>query len=182
MDAKTMKELGLDPKRIEEAVVEQLVEQLQEDSETYGHRAIEAAEARILERADETVAAICEEKILGNIDEYVRNLVLQKTNSYGEPRGEAQTFTEWLVEQADAYLTEDVNYQGKNRKQDNYDWRSNSNRLTYMINEHLESRINTVMKAAIGDANERLATSLEETVNVEMKKIAAKLKTTVTVK
>lgn len=181
MDAKTMRELGLDPKRIEDGVIEQLVEQLQEDSETYGHRAIKAAESRIQEHADQTVMKICEERILGNIEEYVRNLVLQQTNSYGEAKGDPQTFTEWLIARAEAYLTEDVNRHGK-PKGGEYDWRARSNRLTYMIHEHLEFEISRAMKAAIGDANKRLAGSLEETVKIEMQKIAAKLKTEVTVK
>ena len=70
---------------------------------------------------------------------------------------EALTFAEYLVHRAERYIAEEVDYQGKPKSVDSYQWRAHSTRIVHMIHEHLNFRISSAIEGAMKDANKSIA-------------------------
>ena len=119
----TLEALGLSPEDIADRVVDQIVDRLlkqhytddQDSVHTTPSPFAEAMKKRIIERIDKAIEEIAGRNVLPNVASYVENLCLQETSSWGEKKGEAVTFTEYLVKRAEAYLVEKVDSQGKDK-------------------------------------------------------------------
>lgn len=132
----------------------------------------------------EAVRKLAGELVVPRIDEMIRGLVIQKTNSYGEKKGETTTFIEYLIAAADKYMTEEVNSSGQSvseSRSSSYDFKKAGTRVAYMIDKHLQFNIETAMKQALADANLSIAKGLNEAVRIKLNEVLQSVKVGVTV-
>jgi hypothetical protein len=129
-------------------------------------------EAKVLERVHQAIDDIAAKNVLPNVASYVENLTLQETNKWGEKTGSPLTFVEYLVQRAEHYITEKVDFQGRAKGQDSYSWNGTQTRITYLVHEHLQYSIDTAMKDALKAANGNIVKGLEETVKLKLREIA----------
>jgi hypothetical protein len=184
----SIEDLGLTKKELAARIVDRAAEQLlneffqevDEDGEEYTDtrptKFRTLMQAQVKEKIDNAVEAIALKNVLPNVETYVENLCLQETNKWGEKRGEPLTFTEYLVKRAEAYLTEQVNYQGKVKAEDSYNWRPHQTRVAHIIHEHMNFHIKRAMEEAVKNVNTGLAVGLTETVRLKLEEIAQSLK------
>ncbi len=130
---------------------------------------------------DAKVQALADTHVKPLIESRLESLVLQQTNQWGEKTGQPVTFIEYLVKRADAYMTEPVDYRGKTKAEDSYNWRSNTTRVSFMMNEHLQYSIKIAMEKALADANSTISKGLAEAVKIALAEVQQKLKVEVKV-
>lgn len=180
-----LESLGFTKEELQERVINQLCKQVMtgtacdEDGNEHFEDSAFAKKLtkNVKEHIDATVAKMAEKHILPRVAEYIENLTLQKTNSWGEKTGEKLTFIEYLTKQAEVYMNEEVNYDGKNKKQcDSYSWKSTQTRLAHLVHQHLHYSIETAMKNALQIANSAITTGIQETVKLKLKEISEGLK------
>ena len=187
----TLESLGLTKKAVEKKLLDVLARQIMngtmcdEDGEEVQ---VDASFARrlqthITKQVDETVAEIATRSVLPNVDKYIKELVLQKTNSWGEKKGKGVTFTEYLIQRAEAYMKEEVDYNGKPKNpRDSYSWSASGTRVALMIEKYLHHEIERAMTQAVANANVSIVGGLEKTVKLKLAEIQDKLKVTVETK
>lgn len=186
-DADTLEALGFSKDEIANRIIDRAVAQLlsatdeDEDGYSYGVPSTFAAQIDkvIREKIDAAVVKAGDEVIAPRISELVTGHTMQATNQWGEARGEKITFTEYLVQRASAYMTEQVNYEGKAKGTDSYSWTAKGTRVAYMIDKHLHYHIDTAMKKALQDANNSIAKGLNEAVRVAISNLTVNVKTEV---
>lgn len=194
MSAITIESLGLSKDELANRIVDAAVFQMlnhaelvvDEDGEEYtDHRPTKlglALQDRIKRKIDEAVDEIAAKNVLPNVASYVENLTLQETNKWGEAKGQKLTFVEYLVQRAEAYIQEPVNYEGKSKDEaGGYGWSKSQTRVAHLIHKHLHYQIETAMKTALADLNKSVALGLHETVRVKLNEALTKLSTEVKV-
>ena len=189
MDMAALAVLGLDPKEIEERVIERISDRVlsgfscDEDGEfECDSRFKQKLDEKIKGIIDAKVAALADEHVLPNVHAIIEGLTLQKTNQWGEKSGEKYTFIEYLTKRAEAYMTEDVNFNGKTREQDTYSWSKFGTRLAWMVDQHLAYQIKTAMEAAYQNANSTIVGGLKKAMEISLENIKSSLKVTTEVK
>lgn len=186
----TLESLGFTKDDLQERVIERLCEQIlsgkqydEDGNEEYDDSQFKKKlEERLRTHITETVNAIAEKHVLPNVTGYIENLVLQTTTSWGEKVGKPVTFIEYLVQRAEAYIQEEVNYEGKSKGQDSYNWSKKSTRITFLIEKHLHYHIETAMKQALQTANSAIAGGIEKAVKIQLEKVLQGVQASVTVK
>jgi hypothetical protein len=140
-------------------------------------------DALIKQTVDEKVASLAEKHVLPNVNTYIENLTLQATNKWGEKTGQKMTFIEYLTKQAENYLVEPVNYEGKSKEEcGSYSFTKSQTRITHMIDKHLHYSIETAMKNALASANSAITEGITETVKIKLTEIVSKIKTEVKIR
>ena len=180
-----LESLGISKEELQNRVIDALCDKLlneryfDEDGEnaiassTFGVKLTKV----IKDRIDSQIAALAEEHVLPNVKTFIDNLVLQQTTEWGTKVGRPVTFIEYLTHQAETYMTEQVNYEGKSKNQsDGYSWKGTQTRLTNLVHQHLHYSIETAMKDALKIANNAIAQGIQETVKIKLAEIAAQLK------
>lgn len=184
----TLEALGFTKEEIADRIIDRAVAQLlqataeDEDGFSYGVPSTFASKIDkvIREKIDAAVIKVGDEFIEPRITAMVEGHVLQKTNEWGERRGEPVSFTEYLVQRAEAYMTEQVNYEGKAQKESgSYSFTAKGTRVAYMIDKHLHYSIDTAMRKALQEANTTIGKGLSEAVNTAIKNITVNVKTEV---
>lgn len=179
--------LGLSREEAIERVVGKLADGLlygeSTDEDGYTHR-IRGEFARDLDKAitakiDATVQALADAEVGPRIAALIEGVTLQQTNKWGEKQGSPVTFTEYLVQRAEAYMVEEVSYEGKTKGQDSFGWRSFGTRAAYMIDKHLSFAIKTAMEKALADANASITKGLNEAVRIAISNLTVQVKTEV---
>jgi hypothetical protein len=186
----TLEALGFTKDDLQERVIERLCEQIlagkqydEDGNEEYDDSQFKKKlEERLRAHITETVNAIAERHVLPNVTGYIENLVLQTTTSWGEKVGKPVTFIEYLVQRAEAYIQEEVNYEGKSKSQDTYNWSKKSTRITFLIEKHLHYHIETAMKQALQTANSAIAGGIEKAVKINLEQLINSLKVSAQVK
>jgi hypothetical protein len=91
------------------------------------------------------------------------------------------TFTEYLVQRVDAYIREEVNYNGKSRSEDrdSYGWSKSSTRIVHLIHGHLQYHIQRAVTEALGQVNSSVRKGLEEAVKHAIASVQVKVATEV---
>jgi hypothetical protein len=171
----TLDELGLTKEQLQEMVVEKISNDLLIDEEGFYSAFHREAKSRIEKQIESSINSLCERFVMPNVNEMVESLSLQATNRWGEKKGEALTFTEYLVHRAEKWMSEMVDHSGKDKQAGGHGWRARQTRLAHMIHEHLYHRISRVMAEAIGDANAQLGEAIVETVKVQLEDIKRRL-------
>ena len=180
----TLESLGLNASDLQERLIDALCERVLSTVVVYGDDGDGFEKSKfgkhldgvIKARIDADVAAIAEAHVLPKVSEIIEGFCIQKTNEYGEPRGEKLTFVEYLIKRADEYMQEPVNHAGKTKAEDSYSWSKNTTRISYMINSHLQYSIKTAMEQAMKQANSSIAVGLEQAVKISLQQVLAKLK------
>lgn len=137
----------------------------------------------IQKHIDERIAAFGEAHVLPRVTEMLETLTLQKTNGWGEKVGKAQTFIEYLVERADYYMHEEVDFEGHVKDASRYSsWKPAGTRVAYMIDKYLHYTIETAMKEAVNNANKSIAGGLLDAIKINLAEVVNGLKVSVATK
>ena len=137
----------------------------------------------VKQRVDAKINEIAEVHILPKVSELVENITIQETNKWGEKKGEPVSFIEYMTQRADAYLREDVDYEGKSKAESSsYSWSKSQTRITQLVHKHLHYTIEAAMKAAMQNANSAIVEGIQATVKIKLEELARSLKCTATVK
>jgi hypothetical protein len=191
MTTVNLEALGISKEELTEKLLDRLVEDFttepawdSEDGAAYRKRSTMSDQItkQIREHIDAEVQRLGDQHVLPRVTEIIEGLVIQTTNAYGEKRGEPVTFIEYLIQSADAYMREEVDYNGKTKAQEGYNWRKHSTRITYMVDRHLHHSIEAAMKKALADANSSIVGGLEAAVKHALKEATDKLSVTVKAK
>jgi hypothetical protein len=132
---------------------------------------------------DAAVKKIGAELIDGKVESLVRGLTIERTNEYGERKGGTTTFVEYLVNRAENYMTEKVDYNGcsKSEARDSYNWSGHSTRIAHHIDKHLQFHIEAAMKTALANANSTIAAGITDAIKLELEKILKTVKASVSI-
>jgi hypothetical protein len=183
-----IKELGLTQEQLRELVVERLCNQFlggSEDSDgnIYQSKLAEQIEKKVAERIVAEIDKIAKKHVLPNVVKYIEALCLQETNKWGEAKKEKITFVEFLVQKAETYLTEKVDFEGKTKEEGrSYSWNGTQTRISHLVHQHLHYAVENSMKEAVKNANAVIVKGLEETVKIKLAEIANQLKVNVVTK
>lgn len=132
--------------------------------------------AAVESAADKIAGGSLEALVEGRIEE----IVLQKTNSWGEATGEPSTFRQYLVRRAEEFLVEPVNFKGETSGQANkssYDrFKPDGTRIAWMIDQHLQYHISAAMKEALKVANETIVGGIEAAVKLKLVELSEAMK------
>jgi hypothetical protein len=180
----TLEALGFTKDELQERVIDRLCRQimqgtsLDEDGEQWETDSTFARKLneRVREQIDVAIDALAAKHVLPNVAQYVENLSLQETNKWGESKGKSVTFIEYLVQRAEAYMQEPVDFQGRVKGQDSFSWKGTQTRLTHLVHEHLHYSIEAAMKQALQVANSKIAKGIEETVRLKLEEVSKALK------
>ena len=180
----TLDALGLDQDKLAEKLVDRLAQNMltsigydEDGDEWFGTSAF----AKKLNdmgtaRLNAIVGELADKHVLPRVNEMVEGLVLQQTNQWGEKVGKPVTFIEYLTQRADAYMREEVNYDGKTKQENGgFSWSKRSTRVAYMIDKHLHYSIESAMKAALANVNNSVAAGLEEATKTAIREVTNKL-------
>lgn len=196
MDIKTLESLGLNVAELGERIVDQAVGALlnatgfnpdTEEETRYETRFKREIESRIQKTVDSKIAALAEEHLLPRIGEMIETANLQKTNTYGEPKGPPMTFIEYIAACAETYMFDDVDYHGKSKAElaakgnSTYDFRSAGPRLTVLMKSYIQDTLDKAAKAAVSDVNKVIAANIEKAAKDAIKNASSAIKVAVTV-
>lgn len=180
--------LGIKPEELQDRVIERICEKVLSGVSYDEDGACEVdssfkrkLDARITAHIDGAITALADKHVAPGIAALLEGLTLQQTNQWGEKRGEPVTFIQYLTKRAEAYFTEDVDYNGKPKGTDSYSWNKYSTRGAWMINQHLSHSIETTMKTALANANSQIAGGIEKAIKHELNEILTKVKVTAAV-
>jgi hypothetical protein len=161
-------------KQVVAALVDKLFDSMQGDD--YSSGIAQQVRDGVTTKLTKAVAKRIDDEVLPLVKSKLDTLVIPKTNRYGEPKGEPQTFLEYAIERAENYMTEMVNYEGKSKGEDSYSWSGTQTRITHMVHKHLHYHIETAMKKALVDANSKIVSGIEATVKAKLKEISDTLR------
>ncbi|TPK14131.1 hypothetical protein [Mesorhizobium sp. B2-5-11] len=189
----TLESLGLDQDKLAEKLVDRLAQNMLtsigydedgEDGEDWFGTSPFAKKLNTLVKArlDQVVNDLADKHVLPRVNEMVETLVLQRTNQWGEKVGNPVTFKEYLCQRAEAYMQEEVSYEGKPKGTDSFSWRAQGTRVAYMIDKHLHYSIESAMKDAFQSVNTSIAKGLEVATKQAISDVTSKLKVTVATK
>ena len=188
MDIKTLEALGISPEELGERVVDQCVEVMlnstgfdpdTEEETRYESRFKREIAARIQKAVDEKIAALAAVHLIPRVGEMIEQADMQTTNGYGEKKGPAMTFKEYIAHRAEVYMSENVDINGKSKEECDYNWRSCGPRLTVLMQRYIRDTLETHAKAAVNDVNKVIAKNIETAARDAITQAAASLKVNV---
>ena len=190
MDIKTLEALGISPEALGDRIVDQAVEVLlstcgfdpdTEQETRYESRFKKEIEARIQKAVDEKIAALAAVHLVPRVGELIEKADMRKTNRYGEPQTPPMTFKEYIAHRAEAYMSEDVNYQGQSKEEcnDSYNWRKEGPRLAVLMKMYIRDTLEKSAKAAVTDVNTVIAKNIEKAAKDAIASAAGSLKVAV---
>ena len=181
MDKTLIEAIGLTQEEIASRVIEKIAEQIMSETgcdEDGNESRFRSSVARrltekVTESVDAAVSRIGAEILTPKVEEMVLGIVIQKTNQWGEKRGEPVTFVEYLTQRAEEYLREEVDHDGKNKSEsgNNYSWRASTTRVTRMIDKYLKYEIERFAQQSLATANAAIAEGIAAAVKGTMKKL-----------
>ncbi len=179
MTKNELKALGLTEDDVLNKLVDKLCERMLDNKGDYKSDFEKRIEGAMKKRVDEVMEKAMTKHILPNVTKMVDGIILEETNRWGERLGKKFTFIEYLVQRVDSYIREEVDYQGKPKDKDAYQWRANSTRIVHMINEHLSWHISQAMKQAMDSATGSIKKGLEEAAKIAINNIKVTINTKV---
>lgn len=170
--------------RVVQAMCDRLMTEVSVDDEGCEHWHTSTVGRKLSEmvkqKVNDAVQAVAEKYVLPNVSEYLEKLSIKATNRYGEEKGPPQTFIEYITARAEAYMTEEVNHEGKGKSQHDYgSWTARGTRIAFMVHQHLQYTLDSIIKDAIKNANDKLIIGIQETCRIKLREVADALKVTV---
>lgn len=187
----SLEALGLTKEEIQDRVVDGLVHRLvySRFADEEGHDVEQQSDFRrtldalVKERISAAVTEIAERELLPRVTQTVESIVLQETTKWGEKKGEPVTFTQYLVQRAEDYIREEVDWNGKSKAEaGSYTWSKGTTRISFLIHQHLQLRIEAAVKEALSVANAAIAGGLQDAVKIKLEEVVKGLKIAVTTK
>ena len=188
MDINTLKALGISPEELGSRIVDQAVETLlnttgfnpdTEEETRYESRFKREIEARVKQAVDDKIAALAAVHLVPRVGEMIESANMQKTNGYGEPKGEPMTFKEYSARRAEAYMAEDVDINGRTKSEGGYDWRISGQRLTVLMRNYIRDTLEAAAKAAVNDVNKVIADNIGKAAKQAIAQAGAAIKVSV---
>ena len=194
MDIKTLEALGISKEELAERIIESAVDHLlsstgfnpeTEEETRYESLFKREIEKRVQESVDTKIAALAQEHVLPRVGEMIETADMRATNKYGEAKGPAMTFKEYIANRAQVYMTEDVDYHGNSKadlaakNESDYNWRSSGPRLTVLMRNYIRDSLETQAKAAVNDVNKVIAANIAKAAQDAIAAASANLKVTV---
>lgn len=181
-----LQELGITQEELQNRVIDRICERAllargvdADGEDTWGSSKLaQVLNQKIKERVEETINAIAAVHVLPKVTEIIENFCLTRTNEWGEKLKHAPpvTFTEYLVDRANHWISEKVNYEGKSKDESQgYSWSAATTRVAYMIHNHLRFEIERALKKVFADANAILVGGLEAACKIKLQEIAKSL-------
>lgn len=190
MDIKTLEALGVSASDLADRIVDQAVQSLlysthydEDDGEhTQSSQFKKKIESRVINAVDQKIDAMFSEHVLPRVGEIIESADMRKTSQYGEPKGEPMTFKEYIASRAEAYMSENVDYNGnsKDESNDSYNWRVSGPRLTVLMKLYIKDSLEKSAKNAINDVNKVIAKNIEQAAKEAIASCAASLKVSAT--
>lgn len=187
----TLESLGITKEELSERIVKRLTDGLlfQEEQTadedgvlcSYSTESEFAAKLQemVREKVDAAVTDVASRTVVPQITDIIENFAIQRTNEWGEKKGEPFTFVEYLVKRAEAFMSEPVNSDGKTKEEVSGSWYgSKTTRIAYMIDKHLHYSIQSAMQDALAAANANIVEGIKKAVEMKL----AEIKTSLTVK
>lgn len=173
MDIKTLEALGVSPEELGNRIVDQAVSTLlyssgfnpdTEEETSYESRFKREIEKRIQQAVDQKIAALAEQHLIPRVGEMIEQADMRRTNNYGEPTSPPMTFKEYIASRAEAYMSEDVNFNGKSKSEegDSYNWRKCGPRLMVLMQIYIRDTLEKHAKEAVNDVNKVIAKNIHE--------------------
>ncbi len=180
-------ELGLTKEELQDRVVAKMCDELRrtwyqdEDGASVGDSPLYKALVKETQvRLNLAIKELADKHIAPKLENLIGQFTLQATNTWGEKKGQPISFTEYLVNRAETYMTDLVDCHGNTVR--GCSSAPKQPRLVYLINHTLQHHINIAIKEIIGDANKTLAKALAESCKLELTNMAEKLRISVTTK
>lgn len=187
-----MEALGLTQEELRKQVINQITDKLMGDQLHVGIEGEDiwrdspfarALDKRVKEHMDSTIETLFKAHVLFKVEELITGITLQKTNDWGEAKGEPLTFVQYLIQRAEKYMTEQVNHEGVSKGQNHYgSWSAHATRLTHLVEKYLHYHIEQAMKTIVAKGNETLVKGIEETVKIKLGEIAKSMTVELTTK
>jgi len=181
-------ELGLTQEQITEAVVNKISSEMlykpsigidEEGNEYVDYENTpyyQELKKQVKQKIDTTIETIIDKHVLPNAEQQIKNIVIERTNTYGERKGEPQTIVEYLTARAESFMLEEVDCNGKPKGRDSYNWRKHGTRITYMIDSYLQYHIENWAKNALTEANKTIVEGLKKTIEMKLNEVLKSLK------
>ena len=179
----TLQDIGLSQEEMANRVIDAIADRFIDDRD-FGKLIHAKVDKAIVEQIDAAVAQLSSETIAPRITEMVEGHCLQETNKWGEATGQKLTFTEYLIDRAERFLTEQVDHNGQSKIEsgDSYGWKPYAGRVATMIDNHLQYSISTAMKKALESTNSKIAEGIAVTVKTQLEEILKGLRVGVSVR
>jgi hypothetical protein len=186
-----IEQLGFTKEELQDRVVSRIADSIlssvgydpDEGETTVESKFAKTVEKKCREHIDSVINHVAEKHLSPNVEKFIADLTLQETTSWGEKRGEPLSFIGYLTKRAEAYMSEMVNFEGKDKAQSgSYSFSGTQTRLTHIVHKHLHYSIESAMKDSIGQLNKAIVPALEATVKAKLSEISSTLKAAVTTK
>lgn len=182
--------LGFTKEELQERVVEKIVDSLNthryldEDGDEHEKRSkfFLLLKERVKSRVDSKVDELAEKFVLPKVSECIDNITIQKTNEYGEKKGESVTFIEYLVSRAESYMQEYVDSDGKRLGNQSYRRDPEQTRITQLVDRYLHTHIENSMRESLKIALGEIAKGIHETARIKLNQIAESMKISISTK
>lgn len=180
-----LEDLGISKEDLAERVVESIAERYVNDTSfdedgnpgyTKPTKLAERLKALVAERIDAGLKKVIDEHILVDAEGYLKTMMLQETNQWGEKKSGPYTLIEWLQKRAVTYLTEQVDSSGRDKASVGYNWAPSQTRLTHIIHQYFHYHIQGTLEAVVQDANKQIAGGIQGAVEASLNDILTKIK------
>lgn len=183
MSTINLKELGFTKEELQDRVIDRICQQVMsgvsydedglpmERQSQFSRKLNE----RVAKQINDSIDKLAKKHVLPNVASYIEKLCLEETNKWGEKKGTKVTFIEYLVKRAEEYMQEQVNYEGKGKRADDYNFRGDQTRITFLVHDHLSNQIKIAMQDAMKVATSSIAIGIQETVKIKLAEVLGKL-------
>ena len=174
-----LKALGITKEDLIDRIVTNAVKKVF-DEQAFGDR-IDTDMKRRVDQAVERIATNIIDKhvaaaIGSDFKKVVSEMVFQKTNQWGEPKGEGMSLKEMTIARMDAWLNEGLDYNGRPKSGSDYSWKASTTRLGKAIDDYFHYHMDTAMKAILSEANNKHVDGIKTVVGIKLDEIKKTLK------
>lgn len=174
MDKDTLKMLGITRKDILDRLVDKLAEELLSEShEDNGGGLAIAVEKELQKRMSDAVSSALANITAPTIAEAIKTFKLTETNTWGEPKKEPKTFTEYLMDHAKEFLAQPVKYNGETDT--GYSSDKKHTRLVFLAKQSVEKEVLEAVKKMFLEAHQTINAGLMAAIRSEMSNLLIKV-------
>lgn len=186
----TLSDIGLTREELQERVIDSMCSRLlgtiSVDEDGDPHRVPSqfkhALDNTLREQINVAVEKWATAHVLPRIELGIAHLMLQATNEWGEKRGQPVTFTEYVVERANRYMTEEVDHEGKLVGGERRYGSKSQTRAMFLVDKYLRASVEDAMKEAIKNANSVLTEGLSQAIQDRLADLNERLKVQVKIR
>lgn len=178
-------DLGITKEELQDRIVQRIADNTLNsmfvDDEGNVH---ERADSKFKQKASDMIASAIDAGVRQMIDKYVAsnlsgtllNLSFQKTNNYGEKKGEPQTLMEFIADSINTYLKEQVDKDGKSKPHDSYGWKPEGTRAYWLVNKSIRDNMHEAINTTLKDSNTTIADAISEAVKMNVQAFTKQFK------